>query len=62
MSWALLSEVPTAFAMIGGALRLTGVAVTRLRTRAPSIAGATQAGVPSESTASCANLVAPTDS
>jgi drug/metabolite transporter (DMT)-like permease len=31
MSWVLLSEVPTGFAMVGGALCLTGVAVSRLR-------------------------------
>jgi drug/metabolite transporter (DMT)-like permease len=62
MSWALLSEVPTAFAMIGGALCLAGVAVTRLRSKAAAVDVPAHAGVPSESRASCANLVAPTDS
>jgi drug/metabolite transporter (DMT)-like permease len=34
MSWILLSEVPTAYALIGGALCLTGVALSRRRPRA----------------------------
>ena len=37
MSWAYLGELPTALAMLGGALCLLGVAVTRRR---PSVRGA----------------------
>ncbi len=35
ISWAVLDEVPAALAFVGGALCLIGVAVTRLRRRAP---------------------------
>ena len=40
MSWALLGELPTAVALVGGALCLAGVAVSRRRPRA----GAARAG------------------
>ena len=35
ISWAVLSEVPAAMAFVGGALCLTGVAITRIRARTP---------------------------
>jgi drug/metabolite transporter (DMT)-like permease len=31
MSWAFLSETPTAFGLLGGAMCLTGVAISRRR-------------------------------
>ncbi|WP_116950832.1 DMT family transporter [Jiangella endophytica] len=34
MSWALLSEVPTVFGLVGGAISLVGVAISRRRRRA----------------------------
>ncbi|MDQ3476095.1 MAG: EamA family transporter, partial [Actinomycetota bacterium] len=33
LSWILLDEVPPALSFVGGALCLTGVALTRLRHR-----------------------------
>lgn len=36
ISWALLDEVPAALALVGGALCLLGVAVTRYRRRVPA--------------------------
>ncbi|MET0820455.1 MAG: DMT family transporter [Aeromicrobium sp.] len=35
ISWIVLDEVPAALSFVGGALCLTGVAITRLRRRAP---------------------------
>jgi drug/metabolite transporter (DMT)-like permease len=37
LSWLALGEVPTALALIGGALCLAGVAVTRLSSRKTAV-------------------------
>jgi drug/metabolite transporter (DMT)-like permease len=43
ISWAVLDEVPAALAFVGGALCLTGVAITRLRSRPTPVAEPTPA-------------------